>query len=294
MSKTTFFKDLGKAGSDLLEKEFPTDSWTVEAESKAPNDVKFKTTAARKADGSVSGSLEETAAFKAQGTTVKVTLKTDKTYAAEVTVEDKGVKGLKTVLFGENKGDKNTVKATFDYKNASFGTVSTTATYPFKGAATLAASFTSGYESLSFGASADCQLGEKTKLTRWALKFLYNGPSFKFVGSYNAKPGDEALCAVTYHHTARADVELVGDVSVDTSKLGEVPRLTFGAQWKRDAFTTIKSKVQTDSSSNGKLSLSVQQKLSDNATVVLGSESTLSNLSAGGSHKVGATLKLGF
>lgn len=201
---------------------------------------------------------------------------------------------MKTVVSGENKGDKNTVKATFDYKNASVGTLSTTFSYPFKGASVLSASVTSGYESLSFGASGEYQLGEKSKLSRYAVKFLYNGPSFKFVGSYSVKPGDEALVGVTYHHVARSDVELVGDITVDTAKLQDVPRLTFGAQWKRDAFTTIKSKVATDSSNAGKLSLSVQQKLSDNATVVIGSESTLANLSAGGSHKVGATLKLGF
>eukprot|EP01122_Echinamoeba_exundans_P001605 TRINITY_DN11627_c1_g1_i1.p1 TRINITY_DN11627_c1_g1~~TRINITY_DN11627_c1_g1_i1.p1 ORF type:complete len:291 (+),score=112.85 TRINITY_DN11627_c1_g1_i1:55-927(+) len=290
MSKTTFFKDLGKAGSDLLEKDFPTDSWTVEAESKAPNDVKFKTTGAKKAEG-VSGSIEQTATFKEQGTTVKATLKTDKTYSAEVTVEDKVVEGLKTVLFGENKGDKNTVKATFDYKNASVGTFSSTVTYPFKANPSVAASFTTGYEALTFGASGEFALGNKSGLTRYAAKFVYNGPSFKFVGSYSAKPSEEALVGLTYHHVARSDVELVGDISVDTAKLSDAPRLTFGAQWKRDAFTTVKSKIVSDSS---KLAFSVQQKLSDNATVVVGSESTLSNLSSGGSHKVGATLKLGF
>jgi hypothetical protein len=41
---------------------------------------KFKTTGAKKAEG-VSGSIEQTATFKEQGTTVKATLKTDKTYS---------------------------------------------------------------------------------------------------------------------------------------------------------------------------------------------------------------------
>jgi hypothetical protein len=81
MSKTTFFKDLGKSTNDLLDKDFGSDAHGFEIESKAPNGVKFRTTGSRKADGSVSGLIEPSGTCPVTGVSLKATIKTDKTYA---------------------------------------------------------------------------------------------------------------------------------------------------------------------------------------------------------------------
>jgi len=291
MSKTTFFKDLGKATNDLLTKDFPTESFGFEAESKAENDVKFKTTGTRKADGSVEATIEPTVGFKKQGASAKVTIKADKTYGLEVTHEDKIVDGVKFTLNGETKGEDSSAKLSLDYKNANFGTVSGYFLYPFSGTNQPkgAASFTSAYEGLSFGGQAEYQAGNKPGLQSYDVKAIYSGSSFKFGGYYNVKVAKKSTAGLQYHHNVRADTELVADVSVDAANIGgESPKIRFAALWRRDADTTIKAKVESDA----KLSLSYQQKLSPNTTVIIGSESVLTE--AKPSHKVGTTFKFSF
>lgn len=286
MSKTTFYKDLTKGTNDLLDKDFGSESYGFEIESKAPNNTKFKTTGSRKADGSVAGLFEPSMTCPITGLNLKATIKTDKAYSVEASRDV--VDGLKATVLGTTKGEDSSVKVTADYKNAKVGTLSSYLLYPLKGKKTspsVGASFTTAYENFSVGASGEYQLGEKKGFSEYEAKILYTGSSFKFFGYYNHKN----VAGVNYHHTVRPDVELVGDVSVDTANIGgESPKIKFAALWKRDADLTVKAKVESDA----KLSLSFNQKLSPNTSVIIGSESSLVDSKSG--HKVGALFKFNF
>jgi hypothetical protein len=201
------------------------------------------------------------------------------------------VDGLKATFNGETKGDDSSAKLTLDYKNGKVGTVTSFFYYPIKGKKQplVGASFSSAYENVAFGGQAEYQLGEKQGLQKYDFKLLYSAKSFKFGGYYNNKVNDKAVVGVNYHHSVRSDVELVGDVSVDAANIaGETPKIRFATLWKRDADLTVKAKVESDA----KLSLSFQQKLSPNTTVIVGSESSLTDSKTG--HKVGALFKFNF
>jgi len=286
----TFWRDLGKTSKDLLEKDFPTDTWGVEIEAKAPNDVKFKSTASRKPDGTTAASFEPTLSFKEHGVEFKGTFKTDKTLTGEISLENKLVDGVKVALNGESKGDKNTVKTSLDYKNKRFGTFSAAFSYPNKGNPFVNVNATGSHEAFTLGANLDYGLGSAAGVTAWNAKLLFKAPSYSFMLYGNNKAGDDTVAGVNYLHSVRTDLDLVTDVQIDTSKLGDVPRLKLLAKWNRDSLTTLKAKIDSESS---KLQWSVTQKLSPDVSVVFGSEHSLAG-SGAGSSKVAGTLKLNF
>jgi voltage-dependent anion channel protein 2 len=286
----TFWRDLGKTSKDLLEKDFPTDAWGVEIEAKAPNDVKFKTTASRKADGTTAATFEPTLSFKEHGVELKGTFKTDKTLSGEVSLENKLVDGAKVSINGEQKGDKNTVKTTLDYKNKRFGTFSTAFSYPNKGNPFLVANATGSHEAFTAGGNVEYSLGSAAGVTAWNAKLLFKAPSYAFTLYANNKAGDDTVVGVNYLHAVRTDLDVVTDVQLDTSKPGEIPRFKLLTKWNRDAATTLKAKIDSESS---RLTWSVAQKFSPDVSVVFGSEHSLAGAGAG-STRVAGTLKLNF
>jgi voltage-dependent anion channel protein 2 len=297
MAKPTSFKDIGKTPKDLIEKDFPTESFGFEIEAKADGS-KYKVTATKKNDGTIEGLFEPTFLFPKQGLTAKTTVKNTKNFATEVALEDKLAKNLKLTFNAESsdKTKQTTVKGSVDFKHDK-GHVAATVTYPIQAEKsdkpaniTANASLTAVFaEKYTVGANVEHHVGGKTPLAQWNLRLQYTAPAFTLLGYYNnAKHGEESVLGVNYHHKVRSDFELVTDVSVDTGKPAE-PKFRVGGAWKRSDDSTIKFKLEAD---EHKLTVSHLQKLSSDATLVVGLQYDVPASSA--SNKVGANLKLNF
>jgi len=296
MAKPTLFKDIGKTSKDLLERDFPTDTFGFEVEAKAES-AKYKVTATKKPDGTIDGLFEPTFTFSKQGLTAKTTFKNNKSYAAELVLEDKLAKGVKLTLNGDSseKDKKTTVKGTVEYKHEK-GTASAQVTYPVKAEkaqisanASLSANFAEKY---TVGANVEHQVGGKSALAQWNLRLQYTAPQFALLGYYNnAKFGEESVVGVNYYHKVRSDIEFVTDVSVDTAKLAE-PKFRVGGAWKQSDNSTFKFKLEAE---EHKLTVSHLQKLSSDATLVVGLQYDVpTHAASSASNKVGANLKLNF
>lgn len=293
MAKPTAFKDIGKTPKDLLERDFPVDTFGFEVEAKAEN-AKYKVTATKK-DSAINGVFEPTFTFS-KGITAKTTFKNDKSYAAEVVLEDTLATGVKVTLNTDSseKDKKTTIKGTVDYKNDK-AAATVQVTYPVKAEkAQIAAvaSVAGVYDKYLVGASVEHQVGGKGPLAQWNLRLQYTAPQFALLGYYNnAKFGEDSVLGVNYHHKVRSDVDLVTDVSVDTAKLAE-PKFKVGGSWKRSAESTFKFKLEAD---EHKLTVAHLQKLSSDATLVVGFQYDVPTHSgSSANNKVGANLKLNF
>jgi len=205
---------------------------------------------------------------------------------------------VKLTLNGDSseKDKKTTVKGSLEYKQDK-GTASAQVTYPVKAEkaqisanATFSANFADKY---TVGASAEHQVGGKSALAQWNLRFQYSADKFALLGYYNnAKFGEESVLGVNYHHKVRSDLDLVTDVSVDTAKLAE-PKFRLGGAWKQTDTSTFKFKLEAE---EHKLTVSHLQKLSSDATLVVGLQYDIPTHAASSSanNKVGANLKLNF
>jgi voltage-dependent anion channel protein 2 len=298
MAKPTLFKDIGKTSKDLLSRDFPTESFGFEVEAKAEC-AKYKVTATKKADGDLECLFEPTFTFAKQGVTAKTTFKNNKSYAAEIVLEDKLAKGLKLTINGDSsekdKKAKTTVKGAVEYKHEK-GTATVQVSYPVKAEKaqiTANASVSANVaEKYLVGANVEYEIGASAP-SQWSLRLQYTAPQFALLGYYdNTKSSEKSIVGVNYYHKVRSDVEFVTDVSVDTAAPDVKPKFHVGAAWKQSETSTFKFKLEAEEK---KLTVAHLQKLSSDATLIVGLQCEVpAQHASSANNKVGANLKFNF
>jgi voltage-dependent anion channel protein 2 len=285
MGKTaTAFKDIGKACSDLLTKDYKVGKNTVEVKTKTSNGVTF-TPIATKSDSGVTGSLAAKYAFPA--VTAEATLNTSGVVSS--TIETAALaKGLVVTLDCESaaKG-KNALlasgKATAEYKQELFACK---ASYDYyKGAASAAVS--SVFSGLVFGGSADYSV-TKSSLSSYAAAGQYAQSDFTVAAKLSenlAKPEGQVY-ECTYIHKISPAMQ-VGTELKKASKKEDVD-LAFGCIYKMDKDTTVKGKVDA----NGIVSCSYKQVISPITTMTLAATVDTGKLTESSKHKVGFQLNV--
>lgn len=281
-------KDIGKAATDLLTKDFKTGKSTVELKTTTPNNVTFTPSATKQAD-KIDGQLKAQANLPLlEKATLEVTLATAGTLAATIEAADAIAKNLTLTLDCETPapgkpGLLAVGKATAEYKNPA---LSAKASFDYyKGDASASAS--TAYKSLVFGASADYAV-PKSAVTKYLVGAQYTAPDFTVAAKVSEAIGkpDGAVYACSYLHSISKRMQ-VGTELTKASKKSDVA-LAFGCAYKLDKDVSVKGKVDSE----GILSASYKQKLSPISTLTLATAVDTVNLAESSKHKFGLVLNI--
>jgi len=281
MGKTaTAFKDIGKACSDLLTKDYKVGKNTVEVKSKTSNGVTF-TPSATKAGEKFSGSLASKYSFS--GCDSEVTLNTSG--IVEASIEGSPMKDL-TAIFDcarpapGKPGLLSSAKCTLDYKKESFTCKTTYEAY--SGALHAAGSYV--FDALTMGASCDYD-ANKGALSKYGAACQFVQPDFSVIAKLAASVGKgRPTYTGMYYHKVSSDMQVGAELCHTT---GKDVGLAFGCAYKLDKDTTVKGKVDAD----GMLYSSYKQKISALTTMTLAAQIDTVNLSDN-KHKFGMALNI--
>jgi len=229
--------------------------------------------------------------YKEWGATVTAELKTNKNFKAELSVEDQITPGLKTTITGEAKGEDLFATLGVEYKHellAFTGSVD----YGQALGSTLKSSVVVGAQGFSLGGFVDYFFGASSDSSLKELHTVlgYSTDEFDVSGFGKMQNGDEQknILGASYFHKVNNDLSVGTEVSFDTANAEAKPTLVLATQYKLEADTTLKAKVDTV----GKLGVSYQQKFSKNAKLVISSTIDTTNLGAKNSSTLGFTLSL--
>jgi len=269
MGKTaTVFKDIGKACSDLLSKDFKTGKTTVELKSETPSGVTFTPTATKAGD-SVSGKLaakynflpwlESELTFGTSGS-IEATIEAADALTAGLTLTAEcehapGKAGLLQAgnLIAEYKQEAFACKTSYDY---------------YKG--DLLCSASTMFGDIAAGVDA-AYSASKGALVKYALAGQMVKPDFTVAAKYADSKGAGTLSCSYFHK-----VSSLMQVGVNVAKPLAKPDvgIEFGCAYKLDKDTTVKAKVE----SAGTLSCSYKQKVSAITTMTLAAQVDAVNL----------------
>jgi len=281
MGKTaTAFKDIGKACSDLLSKDYTVGKSTVEVKSKTSNGVTF-TPSGTKSGEKFSGNLAAEYSF-AGGILAEAKLLT--TGVVESKLEGSPMKDLKVTLecataAGKSKTMLSSGKCTLDYKKEAY-TAKTV--YDVYGSA-LSCAGSCVYDALTLGCSADYSIA-KSALTKYGTACQFVQPDFSIIAKLAGAVGKSPTYTGMYYHKVSSDMQVGAEL---THATGKDVGLAFGCMYKLDKDTTVKGKVDAD----GMLYSSYKQKLSPIATMTLAAQIDTVNLSEN-KHKFGMVLNV--
>jgi len=285
----TAFKDIGKACSDLLSKDFKVDETTIEVKSNASNGTAFtsKTTKSA-ANNSVSGSLVGKKKFGNAQT--EATVKTDGALALQVEMAELAA-GLKLTLDCETPkagkpGALAVAKCTADYCSEMLTSKCFFVYYAAADKPDLCTAFSTAYQAFTLGCAADFSVAKRT-LAKMGAACEYVADDFSLMFKYTDTLGktDAKVYSCSYFHNVSKDMQVGTEMVKDMSK-NEVA-MSLGCAYKLDKDTTVKAKVDTE----GKLSTSYKQKISAITTMILSSKVDTVNLSDN-NHKFGLALNL--
>lgn len=277
----TAFKDIGKACSDLLTKDYKVGKSTVELKTKTPNGITFTPTGTKSGDkfdgscsakGSIFG-IETEAKLDTKGLLSGTFEAVDSIYKG-LTLKAECESGKSATLgkldcTAEYKQDMLFAKLAYDY----FGSVA-------------GVQLSTAYNALTMGCSADYSL-KKSALTKYGLACQYVAPDFVVAAKIDEAIGksDGQVYTCSYYHKVSGDMQVGGEVKKPMKK--NDLSLAFGCQYKLDKDTTVKSKVDSE----GMLYASYKQKISKLTTMTLAAQIDTVNLSES-KHKFGMVLNL--
>jgi len=275
----TAFKDIGKACSDLLTKDYKVGKNTVEVKSKTSNGVTF-TPSATKTGDKFAGSLA--AKYLMNGIETETTLHTSG--VVEASVEGSPMKDMVLTFNCERPepskaGLLSSAKCTLDYKKELFNTKVSYEAY--SGLLACAGSYV--YDALTFGCSADYN-AKKGALTKYATACQFVQPDFSLIAKLAASVGKTPTYTGMYYHKVSSDMQVGAELS---HTAGKDVGLAFGCAYKLDKDTTVKGKVDAD----GMLYSSYKQKISNLTTMTLAAQIDTVNLSEN-KHKFGMVLNI--
>ena len=263
-------KDIGKAASDLLTKEFPTKDkeFKVELRTKTSNGVEFFTTATSEG-GAVTATFEESYNYKPYGVNLKGTLTSGGVFKTETSVTDQLLKNLKVIV---NTEGKEKLTGGFEYKTdavtANGNVAKTGEKFVFTGAAVF------GWNKFLLGAQTSYPGLAPTGL------LSYNGSDFTATVKAEKK-SEKTTVTASYFHTVNSDLQVAAEAKIDD----KATALSLVTALKLDKDTSVKARLET----SGTLGLAYSQKLNDYAKLTIGTSLDVAN---GGAHKYNFNLAL--
>lgn len=277
----TAFKDIGKACSDLLSKDYKVGKNTVEVKTKTANGVTF-TPLATKSGESVSGSLAAKYLFPG-GVSTEATLATSGILSS--TIEATGLaKGLTATLDCESGKSSllTSGKATLDYKQEAF---TAKCSYDYcKSDASAAMSV--AYGPVTMGGSTDYSIS-KAAMTKYAAALQWDASDYVITTKLSEAlaKANSKMYEGSYFHKVSSAMQVGTEIKKVANK--EVG-LAFGCMYKVDKDTSVKGKVDAD----GILSASYKQKISPMTTLTLAATVDTVSLSESSKHKFGLALNI--
>jgi voltage-dependent anion channel protein 2 len=277
------FKDIGKAASDLLSKDFKVGKNSVEVKSKTLNGVTF-TPSATKSGDKLTGSLE--AKYRFPGNIeAEATLNTSGVLSTKFEAIDAIAKGMTATVECETPapgktGVLNSGKCTFNYKQEMYACKASYDYYK----SDLSASATAGITGMTLGCSLDYNT-DKSAFMKYAGAFQYEQPDFTFTAKLAESIGKNTVYTGSYFHKVSNSMQVGGELAKASDK--ESVDIAFGCVYKLDKDTSVKSKVDSD----GILSASYKQKISPISTLTLAMAVDTVSLSEN-KHKFGMQLNV--
>jgi len=233
--------------------------------------------------------------YRPWGTTFSGELNTKREVKAEVKVDDvAGVVGLATTVTVQ---ETTAVKATDS--NQLFATVgleyhhenaTATASVDFgkTEGSTIKASAVAGTQGALVGGQAQYHTGTQ-ELQNLNLFVGYRTVEYD-VGLVLSNTDGRQLneVAVKYYHSVNPELSVGAELVADVQNTTKTPKLQFATRWNPDRDTSVKTKFDTD----GKLGLSLGQKVSKNVKYTVSTTIDANNLGAKQASQFGFTLNL--
>jgi len=289
--RPSLFKDLNKRNNDLLTKDFPSEKREnkVDWKGTTSSNISFESSFTQRNDGSVLGMFSPKYSVKDWNTTVTAELKTNKDFKVEVSSEDRFTQGLKTTVSGESKGEDLFGTVGVEYKH-EFATVTTSVDYGQASGSNFKASTVVGTQGFQFGGSLDYFAGSSNDSSLREVNAIASYGTEEFdLGLFGKilNEKDSTILGMNYFHKINADTNVGAEISFDTQNPDTKPKLVAAASYRLDPDASVKTKFDT----NGKLSLSYNQRFKSSRLVLSGTVDT-NNLNAKNSSSVGFNLSL--
>lgn len=232
------YKDLGKAASDLLNKDYPLGVSTLEVKTKAPNGVLFKAGVAQDAGkNTILGDLEGKYVDGKNGVTLTQTWLTSNALKSQLELDSQLAKGLKFELLGLFNPDKGQQSAhlTATYKQPAF--YGRTVVDVLTGSS-ITADAVVGRDGFLLG--IDTAFDPKAQaLKSYSAALGYSAPeyaiTFKALNTLSTYQAG-------YYHKVNRDTEAAAIATYNTKTPGDVG-LEVGAKTYLDAAAFLKAKV---------------------------------------------------
>jgi len=300
-----FFDDIGKDSNDLLNKGFPSlGTYRVIAETKTDNGVSLTATGRRFVKDkvtSVDATFEPKVNWKARNVELSGSLNTSAEYTGTVTLKDLGAKGTELALSASSKGGEITTKDTVSYKDDNVAT-KTTATYSFKDKPIVVdASAVGAYEKRFFGGGNVNYTfaGSSKALLLWGVKAGVDQNDTQAHLFANSTEKNNLFVGAGLLHKISSALKLAANLTADAKNIVG-PSATLGVENKFDDLTTLKTKVNVQTHTDGskpteaRLGLGLKQSLNSNFSATVGLDVNVRQLlgtNAGADHSFGLDLK---
>lgn len=295
------YADIEKRATDLLTKDFPSEkeekkvAWT----GTTANGVVFESSLVSKKDGSVFGTLAPKYKHAATGINFSGELTTKRDVKVEAKVQDvASVVGASATLTLQTQAaakvsDPQQVFATaaVEYRHDNFAGNASVDFGKLEGS-TVKAAASVGMQGFILGASTVYHVGV-AELKELDTSLSYQAYDFDVTAYGKLRSNDgrnENTAGFKYFHAYNSLISVAGDVSVDLTNLSKTPRLTVATVYKPDSYSTMKLKADSD----GKIGLSLQQKLNQNTRLTLATTVDANNLNGKNAAQFGATLNFTF
>mmetsp|Transcript_15695 Transcript_15695/g.26966 ORF Transcript_15695/g.26966 Transcript_15695/m.26966 type:complete len:295 (-) Transcript_15695:31-915(-) len=290
----TFYKDIGKNGKDLLNKDFPQNfDLVVETSPQKEGDVTIdaKLEAKRANDGSVSGSIKETFKHTSSGATLAATIFTSKKLELELSAKDKGVQGLKSKLkvttaeFDRIKEkEQNSVRVEFEYTNDRVAATLGVDVLDQKPAAKVSA--VTNKDNWTAGVDGTYSLGQNGELSKFGVIVGYLGVGWEATLNRLAGKGfnQDVSYAATLYQKIDANLQLAAAFDVQTGDDKANPNLKIGGKYQG-----LDSDVKATIGTNGRVGVAYTQTVNYFSKVTLGLDVNTADTK---DHKLGLKLNI--
>ncbi|KAJ7367204.1 voltage-dependent ion-selective channel [Mycena olivaceomarginata] len=279
------WKDLGKSSTDLLQKDYPFQTTSLEVKTKTPSNVTFKVAGNRNAHGAIVGDIESKLFNKQHGLTLTNTWNTVNVLKTQIELDNQITQGLKldlTTSIAPNKGSKSAVLAAV-YKQSGFHS---RANLDVLKGPTFTADTVLGRDGFLVGAEAAYNVTDG-RISRYALAAGFNAPEYAVtLHALN----DLKSFSASYYHRVSADVEAGAKAIYDPKLTNGGVSIEVGTKTYLDSAAFVKAKINN----SGVLALGYTQALRPGLKASFGLALDTQKLNevdpAGPVHKIGLSL----
>jgi voltage-dependent anion channel protein 2 len=276
------WKDLGKSSNDLLGKDYPFHTTSLEIKTRA-NDVLFKV-AGNNTAGAIVGDLEAKYTNKKHGYSLTNTWTTANVLKSQFELENQIAKGLKLDVLSSLAPEKGTKTTVINGAFKQSGLHTRVSLDVFKGP-TFNADAVFGRDGFLVGAETAYNVTEGN-ITRYAAAVGYNAPEYAVTihGHNNFK-----TFSASYYHRVNADIEAGAKAVYDSKATTGGVALEVGTKVYLDPAAFVKAKINNV----GVIALGYTQALRPGVKLGLGLALDTQKLNqvspSGPAHKVGAS-----